>query len=107
MSIPVPLDQLGETAARFPAAYLISVSEQLAPRANAVEPMWADGLFTVNVGRRTAEALAANPKVTLLWPAPAEEEMALIVDGSAIVDDQRVTVTPTWAVLHQTVNRAT
>jgi len=107
MSIPVPLDELDQVIGRFPSVYLLSVSEQQAPRANAVAPTLVDGRFVVGVGRTTAQHLAVHPKVTLLWPTPAGEEMALIVDGTVTVDGQQATITPTWAVLHQTVNRST
>jgi hypothetical protein len=102
MSIPVELSDLAEQSAKFPAAFLISVDPENAPRVNAVTPTVVGTDVHFDVGKRTSAYLVGNPKTTLLYPPPPGETFALLVDGTSDVIDQRVVFTPTWAVLHQT-----
>jgi hypothetical protein len=37
----------------------------------------------------------------MLFPGPTGHDLSLIVDGDALVDGDRIEVTPTWAVLHR------
>ncbi len=104
MSIPVSLADLAEQSARFPTAFLVSVDPTTAPRVNSISLTVHGSMFRFDVGKRTAANLLSNPKATLLFPPPSGETLALLVDGTAQVDDQQVSFTPTWAVLHQTVS---
>ena len=110
MSVPVALDELAETVARFGAnGFLMSAGGDGRPRINHV-PMRCEGnVVHTMVGRGTAAALAERRLVSCLWPAP-DGELSLIADGEAEVvpggepgPDGRVpaTVTVTWAVLHR------
>ena len=103
MSIPVSLPDLAEQSARFPTAFLVSVDPNTAPRVNSISRTVHGSVFRFDVGKRTAANLLSNPKATLLFPPPWGETMALLVDGTAQVDDQKVSFTPSSAVLHQTV----
>ncbi len=102
MSIPVELSDLAEQSSRFPAAFLISVDPENAPRVNAITPAVVGTAMHFQVGKRTSAYLLNNPKTTLLFPPPTGETYALLVDGTSEVSDQQVVFTPTWAVLHQT-----
>lgn len=84
-------------------AFLVSVDPTTAPRVNSVSPTAHGPIFRFDVGERTAANLVSNPNVTLLFPPPSAETLALLVDGTAQVADQQVSFTPTRAVLHQTV----
>ncbi len=60
----------------------------------------------VSVGGTTRRNAAANPAITLLWPA--RDDYSLIVDGTAVVDEGggNVTITPSTAVLHRIAGAA-
>lgn len=106
MSVPVPLDELAQQIERFgPNPYLVTVAPDGRPRATSVSVTWHRDALMVGAGRRTAENVAANDAVALLWPAPEPGQHALIVDGRGAVhgsSDRAVLIQPGKAVLHVT-----
>ena len=74
------------------------------PRVNHVRFSVSGSVLRAGVGRRTAEALGANPLVSCLWPATEEGGMNLIADGEARLersgDETTAVITVTWAVRH-------
>ena len=106
MSVPVPLDELPQRIEQFgPYPYLLTVAADGRPRANSVSVQWHRNLLMIRPGRRTAENVAANEAVALMWPAPEPGSHALIVDGWAAIHDSPETnlvlfVQPGKAVLH-------
>ena len=106
MSIPVSLDRLREEiAARGPAAFLVTVG-QAGPHVVSVRLGWDGDALVAGCGDRTATNVAATPAVTLLWPAPAFEDLSLLVDGPAAAADGTVRITPAKAVLHRSAEGA-
>ena len=102
MSIPVAVTDLADAMAQRPYAYLLTVSDDGRPHAVAVVPTLAAGELTMEVGRRTTGNAAARPEsVSLVWPPSVPGEYSLIADGRARVENDRVVVTPTKAVLHR------
>ena len=66
-----------------------------------------DGLLVLDeVGRRTRANLVAQPEVALVWPPTSIAEYSLIVDGRAAVDEDRVWIAPSRAVLHRPAHRS-
>ena len=106
MSVPVPVDELPQTIARFTTQpYLVTVAPDGRPRATSVAVTWHRNLLMVGAGRRTAENVSSNDAVALLWPAAEPGEHALIVDGWGAVYDSPETdlvvfIQPGKAVLH-------
>lgn len=101
MSIPVSLDRLREeVAARGSAAFLVTVGED-GPHVVSVRLGWDGDVLAAGAGDRTAANVAARPAATLLWPAPAFEDLSLLIDGTAAADDGTVRITPVRAVLHR------
>jgi len=101
VSIPVSLDRLREEIAdRGSAAYLVTVGGS-GPHVVSLRIGWDGDALAAGAGDRTASNVAANPAVTLLWPAPAFEDFSLLVDGTATAQDGTVVITPTRAVLHR------
>jgi hypothetical protein len=112
MSVRVELEKLLEVAAGFGTVpMLLTVDRDGRPRASAVAVLWDGEVATVRAGHRTVANCAERPLVSLLWPAPAGERFALLVDGD--VEATRpdpgqaggkaggvVTVRATTAILH-------
>ena len=101
MSIAVPLEELAERLAAYRWGYLVTVRDDGRAQSLAIPTLLDDGALVAAVGRGTAANALARPNVTLLFPGSTGEEFSLIVDGDAVVDDDRIAVTPTWAVLHR------
>jgi Pyridoxamine 5'-phosphate oxidase len=106
MSIPVPLDGLrAAIAERGDAAYLLTVTEDARPHAVHTPVRWEGDVLTAEVGKRTAANAARRPAVSLLFPMRAAGDYSLIIDGTAVVDEQpdgpRLRIAPTKAVLHR------
>lgn len=102
MSIPVELQALAEQVERFgPTPYLVTVNPDGRPHAVSVHVGWRDDALVLRAGRRTVSNAAERPAVTLLWAPVDDEAFSLIVDGTAVVDDDRVVVRPTTSVLHR------
>jgi hypothetical protein len=89
MSLRVELERLLEVAGGFGTVpMLLTVDDDGRPRAAAVTVSW-DGVHAlVSAGRRSLSNAAARPLVSLLWPAPAGERFALLVDGEVVTTEQ-------------------
>lgn len=102
MSVPVDLAELGAALERYAYAFLVTVNADRAAHLVAVVPRLEDGRFVVGgLGRTTSANATATPTVTLVWPPTDPTDYSLIVDGTARVGDDAVTVTPSRAVLHR------
>lgn len=116
MSAPLAMAGLAEQLERFGAtAYLVSVGIDGLPHVVAVRVVRIRDELAVAAGPRTQTNVAERPGVSLLWPAPAGEGYALIVDGRAErfdgdaeaaelpeLAEPTVRIRPTAAVLHRT-----
>lgn len=83
MSIPVSLEELAATLARYPWGYLVTVSDDLRAHSLAVPTVLRDGVLTMAAGRSTRANVAARPDVTMVFPHPQPGEYSLILDGRA------------------------
>lgn len=101
MSIAVPLDELTTRLTDYPWGYLVTVRDDGRAQSLAVPTRYVEGAFVATVGRGTASNATSRPNVTLLFPGNSGQEYSLIVDGDATVDGDRMSVRPTWAVLHR------
>ena len=101
MSVPVPLDELAARLAEYPWGYLVTVKDDGRAQTLAVPTEAIDGSLVASVGARTAANAIARPNVTMVFPGASGQNFSLIVDGDAHVDGNRISVTPTWAVLHR------
>ena len=101
MSIAVPLDELGARLALHPWGYLVTVRDDGRAQSLALRTQLVGGALVAEIGRGAAANAVARPAVTMLFPGATGADMSLIVDGDAQVDGDRITVTPTWAVLHR------
>lgn len=88
MSLRVELEKLLEVAGGFGTVpMLLTVDDDGRPRAAAVTVSW-DGVHAmVRVGRRSLHNAAERSLVSLLWPAPAGERFALLVDGEVVTTE--------------------
>ncbi|HET8604168.1 MAG TPA: pyridoxamine 5'-phosphate oxidase family protein [Marmoricola sp.] len=102
MSIPVDPKDLAGALADHDAGYLLTVSPDGRVKAVTVEPTaTAEALVIEGVSRGSARNIAGNPHVTVLLPPRVHHGFTLIVDGTATVSDEQITVTPEAAVLHR------
>jgi hypothetical protein len=102
VSIPVSLDALRGGLADFgPEAYVLTVGEDGRAHAVLVSVGWEGDLLVTGVGKTTARNAGRQPQVSLLWPRQEPGGYSLIVDGSAEVDDGRLRLAPSRAVLHR------
>lgn len=107
MSVPVRVDVLDQQLSRYGCnPFLLTVGADGHPHAVSVQVSWEDGGFVTRAGSRTLANAADRPGVTLLWSPVGEDGFSLIVDGTASVEDDRVTLRPARAVLHRTLARA-
>jgi hypothetical protein len=102
MSIPVDVADLEQALADFGAGYLLTVGSDGAVKVVTVEPIVQDRAVVVaDASKGTVANLAANPRVTLVFPPPLPKGFTLLVDGTAEVAGDDVRVTPSGAVLHR------
>lgn len=102
MSIGVDLDRLRDEVTTYGShPYLLSVADDGRPHATAVTMRWEDGDLVAGVGKRSAANVAERGDISVLWPPVEPGGYSLIVDGTASLDGDRVTVRPTRAVLHR------
>lgn len=102
MTEPSAPSTLAEALPRYPVAYLLTVTDASTPHVVAVTARLADGnLQVAGHGRRSTANAAARRTVTVLFPAATAGEHALIVDGDAADDGDRLAVTVRRAVLHR------
>ena len=82
MSVKVELEKLLEVSAGFGTTpMLLTTDADGRPRASAVAVAWDGEVATVRAGHRSVANAGERPLVSLLWPAPAGERFALLVDG--------------------------
>ena len=102
MSIRVALDEIADAAAaQAPFAYLLTVTGDARTHIVAVTPDVREGVIACSAGRTTCANAAARPDVVLLWPPARPDDSSLIVDGTAHVDGEQISVTPPGAVRHR------
>lgn len=109
MSIPVEVEALPDTVARFgPAAYLLTTGDDGRPHATHVVVDVSGAEIRCELGRRTARNGRVRPLVSMLWPPTEPAGYSLIVDGELEVvggdesgEGAVGVVTATWAVLHR------
>jgi hypothetical protein len=106
MSVQVPIDGISRAAADYgPSAYVLVSSAEGPPRVTHSLVRFDGADILVTLGRRAIAALAANPAVSVLWPATDDQSMSLIADGLAFPADDsdagEVRVAPTGAVRHR------
>jgi hypothetical protein len=106
MSIPVELSKLAEALVHRGTGYLLTSSPQGVVKAVTVEPALADGVLRCPPSRGSATNLAANPRATLLFPPAEARGYTLLVDGTAVAEDDGISLTPTSAVLHRPADHA-
>ena len=88
MSVPVPIDELLAVVQKYEAVPLaLTVDDDGRARAAAVRIEWPDHdeeqrrIAVLHCGHRTTASAQSRPLVSLIWPAPAGERFALLVDG--------------------------
>jgi len=103
MSIAVGLDELRAKIDEFTTdAYLLTVSDDGRAHSVAVPVRWDGDELVIDAGGTTRRNATVRPLVALLWPPPERGGFSLIVDATATrVDDERVWLEPTRAVLHR------
>ncbi|MGQ0631657.1 MAG: pyridoxamine 5'-phosphate oxidase [Sporichthyaceae bacterium] len=102
MSIPVSLEDLPATIAKCGFAYLLTVTKEGGTWIRSTHVRAADGVLTLyDGGRRTRDNVVARPAITLLWPPAEPDGWTLLVDGTASVGAEVITVEPSHAVLHR------
>lgn len=103
MSIPVEVADLPQRLAELGRGYLLTSRDGLV-KAVSVRAVPEDATLRVSSpGRGSVANVDASPRVTLLFPPLEDGGMTLLVDGIAAVEGEDVRVTPTSAVLHQSV----
>jgi hypothetical protein len=102
VSIPVDLADLPARISQLGAsALLVTNSADGPPHVSSVVVACENGNITMGAGRRTRANTAANPAVTLVWPA-VDGEHCLIVDGRASdATSDPLLMVPASAVLHR------
>ena len=101
MSVAVPLTDLAEKLTEHPWGYLVTVSDAQRAHSLAVPTQLVDGVLVADAGKGTRANATARPDVTMVFPGADGSAYSLIVDGTAMVTDEQVLVTPTSAVLHR------
>ena len=103
MSVRVGLEKLRESVDRFGRlAYLVTTGADGRPHAVSVHlEMTGEGALVFRAGKRTTANAADRSLVCILWSPVDDDGFSLIVDGTAAVDGDRVTVQPEAAVLHR------
>lgn len=102
MTIPVPLGDLARLLTAYGSAYLLTASNDGRTKVITVDPVPEGRLLLVATPSRGAAAnIAANPAVTLVWPPLERHGFTLIVDGTAVADEDGVTVSPEHGILHR------
>ncbi len=108
MSIPVEVEALPETVARYGhATFLLTTSDDGRPHATHVVVTVDGAQLRCPLGRRTARNGTAQPLVSFLWPPTEAGGYSLIVDGEIAVEpavgdgDPHGVITATKAVLHR------
>lgn len=102
MSVAIAPENLAATLEEYGFAYLVTVGDGGRVHVLAVTPVLGDdGLAVGGVGRHSQTNATARPDVTLVWPPTEPGGYSLLVDGTATVDGETITVRPTKATLHR------
>lgn len=106
MSIKVNVDELAEQMERYgDAAFILSAAGESRPHIVQLRLTLVEGNLQTSPGRGCARNVAAQPELSLLWPAVEEGDYSLIVDGVGALsgpdEDPLLTITPTSAVKHR------
>ena len=101
MSIPVPLNDLGEALAAYPWGYLVTVGDDMRAHSLAVPTNYDGSSLRAGGGRTARHNIVLRPEVTMVFPHPTAGDYSLIVDGSASQEGDDVIVVPSYAVLHR------
>jgi hypothetical protein len=102
MSLDVSLQRLADTVTRYHFAYLLTVGDNRRAHVVAVHPtLTNDTLVIEDPGRKTHVNLSAHPLITLVWPPTDPSDYSLIVDGAGSMQNGKLVITPTRAVLHR------
>lgn len=106
VSIPVEISKLAEALAERGAGYLLTAGTDGRVKAVTVEPTLREGVLHCPPSRGSARNLVTNPAATLLFPPAQPRGHTLLVDGSAVGDDEGIAFTPESAVLHRPADHA-
>jgi hypothetical protein len=93
-----------------PVAYLVTTNESGAPHCVSVTVRMIDQLLVMTPGNRSLANASTRSHVTILWPPQQWGEHSFIVDGQVESatgsgrGDNSVTVRPSRAVLHPTID---
>lgn len=102
VTVPVGLEQLRSTVDEYgDAPYLLTVSDDGRPHPLSVRVRWENGDIELRGGTVSCANASIRPDVTLLWPATKRGGFCLIVDGTATVSGECISIRPAWAVLHE------
>lgn len=105
MSISVDVSELAETLSSFDLAYLLTTSGEGRIKVVSTRAELLDGELIVRApGRGSLANAGLTRSVTLLYPPLHPGGMSLLVDGTAVVADAAVRITPTSAVLHKSAD---
>ncbi len=115
MSIKVEVTELAAELERYGnAPFVMTSSGKGRPHIIQLLVGLVDGKIVARPGRSCSRNIAVQPELSLLWPAFAEGEYSLIVDGVAeLVGDDAVSdepaqmiITPTSGILHRPATEA-
>jgi len=121
MSIPVELADLRAKTSEYTWAYLLTVRPNATPHLVSLSPQWSEpagpgsgSVILLSVSTGTTRNATAGATVTLCYPPLDHDGYSLIVDGTAVVDQdaesssidvpdgkQLIRFSPTGAVLHR------
>ena len=102
MTIPVPIERLAETIARFGPAVLVVPSPQGWPRIYTVDSHVAATELVIPAPMSSAlDYVAQHPLVSVVWTPVVHHGFTLIVDGWARVEGDDLRVRIDHGVLHR------
>ncbi len=115
MSIKVEVTELAAELERYGnAPFVMTSSGEGRPHIIQLLVRLVDGKILARPGRSCSRNIAVQPELSLLWPAFAEGEYSLIVDGvaelvdgdSAAGEAPQMTITPKSGILHRPATEA-
>ena len=102
MSKPVDMQALGKSVDDYGFAYLITIADGDRVHTSAVQPeVDRERLMVSAPSARVQANTSERPNVTLVWPPREPNGYSLIVDGTARLEGDDLTVAPTRAILHR------